>query len=117
MQKFDGSKFKFAEIFNNSDGKTSASGFIGVILGLVAAVSFLAGMVGWFMDKNNVIDVMEQIIILVGSVTLLLGARKFAPTRRDGTTIVDIEANKEEKSKEEVKKEELKIDNSNIEKG
>lgn len=79
MHKYNRAKFSIAELFNNTDGKTSGSGFIAIILGLVAAISFLTAMVGYFLDKPNTIDVMEQIILLVGAVTALLGARKFSP--------------------------------------
>lgn len=79
MNAFDSSKFRFTETFTNTNGKTSGSGFIGVILGLVAAASFVATMVGYFLEIPNTIDVMEQMLKLVAASTVLLGVRKIAP--------------------------------------
>jgi hypothetical protein len=76
MQKFQPDKFKWHEIFSNSDGKSSASSFAGIILMLTASVSFLATMVGWFMNKADVIDVMEEVVIIASIAAALLGVRK-----------------------------------------
>jgi len=40
-------KFVIAEIFSNQDGKTSASAFIGVIVGLLGCIGFLAAIIGY----------------------------------------------------------------------
>jgi hypothetical protein len=76
MSKFDKNKFVFHETFTNSSGKTSGSGFVGVILGIIAALSFIATMVGYFMQIPNTLEVMKIIINLVFSSALLLGVRK-----------------------------------------
>ena len=76
MADFEKSKFKFSELFNNSDGKTSGSGFIGVILGLTAVFAFLAGSVGWFLGKPDVIDFLSKVLQFAGLSTILLGVRK-----------------------------------------
>jgi zinc transporter ZupT len=84
MSKFDANKFKFKETFTNTNGKTSGSGFIGVILGLVAAASFIAAMIGYFFEIPNTIEVMEQMLKLIAASTILLGVRKVAPRFGNG---------------------------------
>lgn len=72
------SKFVFAEVFNNSDGKTSGSGFIGVVMGLVGCLAFIAAIVGFFLKLPDTIPFMQQTIFFIGSATVLLGIRKYA---------------------------------------
>jgi len=78
MSKFNAKKFVFRETFTNTNGKQSASGFIGVILGLIAAISFIATMVGYFLKIPNTIEVMEQMLKLIAASTILLGVRKIS---------------------------------------
>ena len=70
------SKFKFSETFNNRDGKTSGSGFIGVILGIITALAFIAGMSGWWVGKDGFIEVLEVVLKLGFLSGVLLGVRK-----------------------------------------
>jgi C4-dicarboxylate transporter len=69
------SKFNFQEIFSNDNGKSSGSGFAGVIICLVCSLCFMAGVV----DKmffSHTSDIMNASI---GFSTLgagLLGVRK-----------------------------------------
>ena len=76
MGMYDKSKFVFSETFNNKDGKTSGSGFIGVILGLIAGASFVAAMVGYFFQIPNTLEVMGEILKIVAAATILMGIRK-----------------------------------------
>ena len=46
---YNKSKFRFSETFNNSNGKTSGSGFVGVITGILTSIAFAAAMVGWWL--------------------------------------------------------------------
>lgn len=79
MKNGDGKhRFVFSEVFNNSDGKTSGSGFIGVMMGLVGCLGFIAAIVGFFLKLPDTIPFMQQTIFFIGSATVLLGARKFA---------------------------------------
>lgn len=78
MNGYDKSKFIFSETFNNSNGKTSGSGFIGVIMGLTAVAAFIAGVVGWYLGNNLIIEYFEKVLQLGGLSTLLLGVRKAA---------------------------------------
>ena len=86
-------KFVFSEVFNNSDGKTSGSGFIGVMMGLVGCLAFVAAIVGYFMELPDTIPFMQQTIFFIGSATVLLGIRKFAGKGSNGNTDthVDVE--------------------------
>ena len=71
-------KFIFSEVFNNDNGKTSGSAFIGVLMGMVGCLGFIAAIVGYFMKLTETIPFMQQTIFFIGAATVLLGARKFA---------------------------------------
>jgi hypothetical protein len=86
MSSFDKNKFRFKETFTNTTGKTSGSGFIGVILGLLAAIAFAATMVGYFLEISYTVEVMEEILKLVGAAAILLGVRKVTPNIHIGNT-------------------------------
>ena len=76
MSDFEKSRFKFAEVFNNSDGKTSGSGFIGVLFGMTTALCFIAGAIGLFLGKEGIMELVDaslQLGLLSGA---LLGLRK-----------------------------------------
>lgn len=76
MMDYEKSKFRFSETFNNSNGKTSGSGFVGVIMGLTATLAFAAGVVGWFLELDGVMDLLEKVLKLGGLSALLMGVRK-----------------------------------------
>ena len=84
--KYDGSKFVFSETFSNSNGKSSGSGFAGVMLFMIGGVSFLAAMVGYFMQIPNTLEVMGKIVIILSLSAALLGVRKFMGTPTSVTT-------------------------------
>jgi hypothetical protein len=68
-------KFSFAQMTSNSDGKTSASGTMGVLVCAIGTLCFLIGC----LDKvfiNKDIDIITQSIIFVGIGAGLLGLRK-----------------------------------------
>ncbi len=69
-------EFRFVELFNNKDGKTSGSGFIGVMMGLIGCLAFIAAIVGFFLQIPDVIPFMQQTIFFIGAATVLLGVRK-----------------------------------------
>jgi thiol:disulfide interchange protein len=76
MSSFDSTKFTFHETFKNQDGKTSGSGFVGVITGLVACACMVAAMIGYFLNLPNTLEVMGVLLKMFGIVALLLGVRK-----------------------------------------
>lgn len=79
MAMHNKSKFRFSETFNNSNtGKTSGSGFIGVIMGLVATLGFLTVLVGWWIGKPEVIEIFDKVLQLGLLSAALLGVRKFS---------------------------------------
>jgi hypothetical protein len=80
----DKSKFKFSETFNNSSGKTSGSGFVGVITGLLTVVAFAVAMVGWWMGKPNILEVFDKILQMGLLSTALLGIRKVSGVLSNG---------------------------------
>jgi hypothetical protein len=76
MSMSEKSRFKFSETFNNKNGKTSGSGFVGVILGLITCFAFITGMVGWWIGKDGVIEFLEIVLKLGFLSGVLLGVRK-----------------------------------------
>jgi hypothetical protein len=78
MGKYDRSKFVFSETFNNSTGKTSGSGFIGVVLGMIAGAGIIAGTVGYFLEIPNTLEYLGIVLKLVAASTLLLGVRRLS---------------------------------------
>ena len=74
----DINKFSFAQMTSNSDGKTSGSGTMGVLMCTVGTLCFLLGAVDTaFITKTT--DIMVQSIIFVGIGAALLGYRKSKP--------------------------------------
>ena len=72
------SKFSFVQLTKNSDGKQSGSGFIGVIMGLVTTVSFVAVLVAWWLGINGALEVFEKVIQLGFLSAALMGVRKLS---------------------------------------
>jgi hypothetical protein len=71
-------KFLWREMLSNADGKTSSSAFIGVVLGLIAGITFLTAMIGWFLQLPNTVEIMGKILELALASSVLLGVRKVA---------------------------------------
>lgn len=92
MGRYNRSKFVFSETFNNSSGKTSGSGFSGIILILVGAACFIAAMVGYFLEIPNTLEVMGKIVIILSLASALLGLRKFVGGK-DQISVGDEEPN------------------------
>jgi hypothetical protein len=63
-------RFSFGQMTSNSDGKTSASGTMGIFLCLVSGVSFTIGAI----SKND--SVLLNSVVLAGIGAGLLGYRK-----------------------------------------
>lgn len=76
MSMYDKSKFRFSETFNNKDGKTSGSGFIGVIIGLVSALVVILGIFAYFFKYDNSLEFMEIGLKGGGVAAALMAARK-----------------------------------------
>lgn len=68
-------RFSFAQMTSNENGKTSASGTMGVVICIIGTLCFFLGCVDkMFLNKD--IDVITQSIIFVGIGAGLLGYRK-----------------------------------------
>ncbi len=79
------SKFSWAELFSNTDGKTSGSGFVGVVICLVGTLCFFMGCIDrMFISKE--IDILTQSIVFVGIGATLLGVRKVRSTSKTSNT-------------------------------
>jgi hypothetical protein len=99
---YDKSKFRFSETFNNSNGKTSGSGFIGVITGILTTVAFSVAMVGWWVGKPDILDIFDKILQLGLLSAALLGVRKISGTliNSKGKTGVEGESEKPDVDKQ-----------------
>jgi hypothetical protein len=75
---YNRSKFVFSETFNNQSGKTSGSGFIGVILSLIAGAGIVAGTFGYFFNLPNTLEFLGVMLKLVAAATILLGVRRLS---------------------------------------
>jgi hypothetical protein len=68
-------RFSFGQMTSNENGKTSASGTMGILICVIGTLCFLMGCVDkMFLNKD--IDVITQSIIFVGIGAGLLGYRK-----------------------------------------
>lgn len=71
----DINKFSFSQMTSNSDGKTSGSGTMGILICTIGTLCFLLGAIDkMFITKTT--DIMIQSIIFVGIGAALLGYRK-----------------------------------------
>ena len=76
--EYNKTKFNWHELFNNTNGKTSGSAFIGLYFGVITGLAFISAMVGWFLELPLLIEVFEFIIQFGMISALLLGVRKVA---------------------------------------
>ena len=106
MNDYEKSKFRFSEIFNNSNGKTSGTGFAGFLFAAVTTISFLIAMFGWWCGKPHVLEVLGQILELGLLACLLLGVRKVSGIFNGKNNAAPVVNNTEEKNN---KKEEPSI--------
>jgi hypothetical protein len=88
--KYDGTKFKFIDLFNNSDGKTSGSGVAGLFGFFVGLVIFIAAAIGYFLQLPLMNELMNHIIVLISASAALLGVRKIwgnTPPKEEGMDV------------------------------
>jgi hypothetical protein len=74
-RKIDINKFSFAQLCSNSDGKTSGSGTVGILICTIGCLTFLIGCVDKIFFSKDV-DILVQTIIFTGIGAALLGVRK-----------------------------------------
>ena len=69
------SKFSWAQMTSNSDGKTSGSGTLGIVAGFAGVLAFLYGVVDYsFISKEGTIMTQSIVVLTIGAG--LLGYRK-----------------------------------------
>jgi hypothetical protein len=75
------SKFSWAELFSNGNGKTSGTAFCGIIICMIGSLCFLLGCIDKMFISSS-IDVISQSIMFVGIGSGLLGFRKFVDSKK-----------------------------------
>lgn len=78
MAMYNKSRFRFSETFNNANGKTSGSGFVGVIMGLTTTIAFCVVLAGWWIGKPEVLEIFEKVLQLGMLSAGLMGVRKIS---------------------------------------
>jgi hypothetical protein len=76
----DISKFNFQEIFSNQDGKSSGSGFSGVIGFIIASFCFLLGVIDKMFISHST-DIMTNSLVYLSLAAGLLGVRKWVNSK------------------------------------
>jgi hypothetical protein len=92
--KKDMNKFQWYQIFNNNDGKTSNSGVSGFYLVFIGGLCFITSMVGWMLKIPESLNVMSNILLLIGIGSGLLGVRKIFKDKSEIKVDNDTEENK-----------------------
>jgi hypothetical protein len=82
MAIYDIERFSFAQMTSNGNGKTSASGTVGVFICLVGCVAFLLGALDRIFLSHS-IDIMTQTIVFTGIGGALLGVKKWKSDGED----------------------------------
>lgn len=78
------SKFSWAEMFSNDNGKTSATAFSGWLICVIGSICFLLGCIDKMWVSNSV-DIITQSIVFVTIGAALLGIRKVATNKTTST--------------------------------
>ena len=102
MGDYEKSKFRFSETFNNSNGKTSGSGFIGVIMGLVSVLGFIVGLIGFFLGLQDMVTVLEASLQLGLLSSVLMGVRKASGMFSKSEQKIEIEKKDKDKDPPDV---------------
>ena len=84
----DINKFSFAQMTSNTDGKTSASGTMGIFIIIIGGITFLIGAFAMIF-KSTDSDILVQSIAMVYAGALLLGYRKSRDAKFD-VEVVDV---------------------------
>jgi hypothetical protein len=79
------SKFSWAELFSNDNGKTSGTAFCGIIICMVGTLCFLLGCIDKMWVSKS-IDIITQSSVLVGIGATLLGVRKVVGVKSSGSS-------------------------------
>lgn len=118
MTKYNGNKFSFQETFNNADGKTSGSGFIGIIGSLFCMSIVIIGLIVYIIslyttppNASLVLPIINTTVVTVlGLASLyaaLLGLRKWKNVNIEGKEIPEGEVEETGEIIEQPKVEEI----------
>lgn len=79
--------FRWQELIQNTTGKFSGSGTVGVLIGTLSGLGLIVGSIAFFMQMPNTMELFDKFITAMGISALLLGVRKF--TAKNGETKAD----------------------------
>jgi len=79
---FNSEEFKVHELFSDKNGKTSGSAFVGLLLGIVTAICFMAGTVGLFLKTPLIMEFIVNVLYLGALSASLMGLRKVVDIKR-----------------------------------
>lgn len=71
-------KFSWLEMFSNTDGKTSASAFVGTIVALITVLMFITLMVFYFLNPSEscvILQFIDKLTMYFGIASGLLGLK------------------------------------------
>ena len=71
-------KFSWLEMFSNTDGKTSASAFVGTLVSLVSLILFITLMIFYFThpsEAKTVLEFIDRLTMYFGIASGLLGLK------------------------------------------
>ena len=101
MNNYNPKKISLAEATSNDNGKTSGSGFIGFLTGVIGALVFLCTAICLYFHVEGItIELVDKSITLIGISAVLLGVRKISPfiSNSNNTKVLkNIEENSENK--------------------
>lgn len=102
MNNYDRKRISFGEATSNDNGKTSGSGLIGVLAGIIGVLVFAATSACLYFHVDGVtMELIDKAIALIGISALLLGVRKVSPAMGNSTAakiVKNIEDNIENKN-------------------
>lgn len=78
--------FSWKQIFNNNDGKTSASGVAGLYLIGIGGLCFIVCMIAWLCKVSDSLLIMNNVLLLIAAGSSLLGIRKIFKDK-DGISV------------------------------
>ena len=80
MSNFNPKRISLAEATSNDNGKTSGSGCIGFLAGIIGVIIFLCTAICLYFHVEGItIELIDKSITLIGISALLLGVRKVSP--------------------------------------
>lgn len=87
----DVSKFSWAEIFSDNNGKSSGTAFCGIYIILISGICFLFGCI----DKiwiTHTTDIVSQSLAFCAIGAGLMGVRKVMNSKTDTTLVTQVES-------------------------